>query len=66
MTTYKIVRFYRDPDISNKIIQRGLTIEEAQAHCNDPETSSQTCKNKAGKARTKRCGDWFEGFMKEK
>jgi predicted metal-dependent HD superfamily phosphohydrolase len=40
METYKIVRKYRDsnhPD-NNKVIETGLTLEEAQEHCNDPST----------------------------
>ena len=40
MTTYKIIRFFQEED--NKIIDTGLTLEEAQKHCNDPETSSST------------------------
>lgn len=41
----------------------GLTLEQAQAICCDPETSSRTCKGKAGKARTRRLGGaWFFGY----
>ena len=45
---YKIVRFYQD-DRENKTIKTGLTLDEAQAHCQDPKTS----------------GDgWFDGYDK--
>lgn len=51
--TYKIVRFYaphmteENHDVEG---MDGLTLEEAQEHCSDPETS----------------GDgWFDGFQKE-
>lgn len=46
--TYKIIRFHFKN--GNRVIKRGLTLEEAQAHCNDPKTS----------------GDgWFDGYQKE-
>ena len=46
--TYKIVRyqFYGEP----KIIKRGLTLEEAKKHCNEPNTEGI---------------DWFDGFTEE-
>lgn len=37
MTTYKIVRFYRD-DQPSQVIVRGLTLEQAQAHCQRDDT----------------------------
>jgi hypothetical protein len=59
---YKIIRMYQNHDIRSKTIKTGLTLKEAQKHCQDPETSSRTCTTSAGKARTKRCGPWFEGY----
>lgn len=59
---YKIVRFYLN---SRRVILTGLTLEQAQAHCNDPETSSSTCTKSAGKRRTKLKGPWFDGYTKE-
>lgn len=59
---YRIVRFYESAPIRRRIIAKGLTIEQAKAHCSDPETSSSTCTKAAGKARTKRLGRWFDGF----
>jgi hypothetical protein len=63
--TYQIVRFYRQADIRRRVIARGLTLTEAQAHCRDPETSSSTCEGQAGRARTRRLGDWFDGYEEE-
>ena len=60
--SYRIVRFYRDAYTRRRIIERGLTLEEAQAHCGDPETSSSTCTTSAGRRRTKRMGAWFDGY----
>ena len=48
---YKIVRHYHGKPAygdgghlhsSKRTIETGLTLEQAQAHCNDPETSSRT------------------------
>jgi hypothetical protein len=65
MTTYKIVRFYADRDKRRRTIERGLSLDEAQAHCNDPETSSTTCTSAAGRRRTRTHGDWFDGYTEE-
>jgi len=43
---YNIVRFFQNKE--SKIIKRGLTLEEAQKHCNDPKTSGK---------------DWFDGYQ---
>ncbi len=48
--TYKIVRFY-STERPSRIVKRGLTLEEAQAHCRDPETRVE--------------GQWFDGYDKE-
>ena len=48
MTTYRIVRFKRDDD--NEVLVRGLTLEQAQAHCQREDTH----------------GDgWFDGYAEE-
>lgn len=62
---YKIVRHYEDAAVNRRTIKTGLTLEQAQAHCADPETSSSTCTNAAGKARTRRLGRWFDGWTAE-
>jgi len=62
MPDYEIVRFYQDPNHPEAIVKTGLTLEAAQKHCRDPETSSSTCSNAAGLARTKARGPWFDGY----
>ena len=57
---YKIVRSYMHG--RSRTIDTGLTLEQAQEHCRDPETSSSTCVKAAGKARTRRKGPWFDGY----
>ena len=58
---YKIVRFYGDKS-TKRTIETGLTLEQAQAHCNDPETSSITCTSAKSKAITAKHGAWFDGY----
>lgn len=59
---YRVVRFYFNrPGYRRTILQR-VTLEEARRHCNDPETSSLTCKLPHNRKRTKRLGPWFDGY----
>lgn len=62
---YKVVRFYHRASIRKRVIETGLTLEQAQAHCHNPETSSSTCTKPAGKARTRRLGPWFDGYERD-
>jgi len=59
---YKVVRFYFNRPGSRRTIETGLSLEEAQSHCSDPETSSSTCKGQAAKRITARNGEWFDGY----
>ena len=59
---YKIVRFYKNRLGYRRTIKTGLTLEQAQAHCHDPETSSSSCKSNKSKAITRRNGEWFDGY----
>lgn len=62
---YKVVRFYFNKPGQRRTIASGLTLEQAQAHCQNSETSSSTCVGKAGKALTRKHGAWFDGYEKE-
>ena len=64
MTTYKIVRFFRDTE-RKVTIEKGLTLEKAKAHCSDPETSSRTATSADALSRTEKYGPWFDGFDEE-
>jgi hypothetical protein len=59
---YKIIRRYFNESVRPRTMATGLSLEQAQAWCKDPETSSQTCVKTAGKARTRKCGPWFDGY----
>ena len=65
MITYKIVRSYFNSRWPKRTIETGLTLEEAQAHCRDPETSSRTCKRARNVRRTVERGPWFDGYTEE-
>ena len=64
--SYRIVRMYQEARMPSQVIKKGLTLEEAQAHCRDPETSSSTCTSVEGKRRTAWCGPWFDGYEEER
>lgn len=65
MDTYKIIRFYGPPKNRKRTIFHGLTLQEAQAWCNDPETSSETVVTERARSYTQRIGRWFDGYQKE-
>ncbi len=65
MCKYKIVRMYFNRNVPRRTIKRGLTLEQAQEHCRDPETSSTTCTRYHGRKRTERLGSWFDGYTEE-
>lgn len=60
--SYRIVRMFFRDNVRNRTIKKVRTLEEAQAHCSDPETSSSTCTGARGIARTKKYGPWFDGY----
>ena len=65
---YKIVRHYLGPLVQGsyesykRTIQSGLTLEQAQKHCADPNTSGRTATSAAAKRRTRIHGFWFDGY----
>lgn len=60
--SYRIVRMYQNAGIRRRTILQRVTLEEAQQHCKDPETSSSTCTNSEGNRRTRHLGAWFDGY----
>lgn len=49
----------------SEVTATGLTLEEAQAHCRDTETSSLSATSEEATAITERMGPWFDGYEKE-
>lgn len=60
---YRIIRYYSTR--GKRVINSGLTLEQAQAHCSDPETSSRTCRKATNRQRTHRVGAWFDTYAQE-
>ena len=48
--TYRIIRFTKFVQCRGLVVKQGLTLEQAQAHCNDPKTEGN---------------GWFDGYEKE-
>lgn len=61
--TYQIVRQYYSG--GGRVVRRGLTLAEAQAHCRDRETCSRTATRPENVRRTLARGQWFDGFAAE-
>lgn len=62
--TYSIIRFYfgaYDPEI----LDTGLTLRQAQLHCQNPETSSSTANSPEAHELTQEKGDWFDGYEED-
>ena len=61
---YNVVRFYRahPSGARRRMVEQHVTLARAQAHCANPETSSSTCKGAEARRRTRRVGDWFDGY----
>lgn len=62
---YKIVRMYFKHPSKPVRGLRNLTLDEAQAHCRDPETSSRTCTKPENVARTRHMGPWFDSYQQQ-
>ena len=62
---YKIIRFYQNDSSKRETVMVGLTKQEAQKHCKDPETHSKHCTNADGIKRTEKYGPWFDGWTEE-
>ena len=65
MDTYKIVRMYQNDAFPSEVVADGLSLVEARCHCKLRETSSRTCVESENVERTRRCGQWFEGYEAE-
>ena len=59
---YEVIMFYSNREgLRAKTTKKGLTLKEAQAHCNDPEISYTDSENVK---RTAILGYWSEGKSK--
>lgn len=60
---YKIVRLRLGK--GPVVLKKGLTLEEAQKYCKDPETSSSTATSAKARAYTRKHGKWFDSYDEE-
>jgi hypothetical protein len=58
---YNVIRMYAG-DYRKQTIEKNFSLEEAQSHCRNPETSSSTCTLPGNTKRTKQKGPWFDGY----
>ena len=70
METYKITRLYQN-NRKPRTIRAGLTLKQAQEHCQDPETSSMTsskcCENDPVKIEKwhEKNMHWFDSYTNQ-
>ena len=62
MSKYTIMRFYQEDGKRRRVMKKDLTLEEAQAHCRDRETSSRTCESEENVKHKQKHGPWFDGY----
>ncbi len=62
--TYNIKRMYFEDGVENRIIETGLTLEEAKEHCGQEDTHHTIA---AHEAEEEPCvkGPWFDGYDEE-
>lgn len=63
--TYRIIRQYQRGGSRAVRGLSGLTLEQAQAHCSDPETSSRTARGSRARHITATRGPWFDAYTEE-
>lgn len=61
---YKVMRVFQNSD-RKTTIRKGLTLEQAQTHCSDPENCSDTCKTEENKKITAEHGPWMDCYYEE-
>ena len=61
---YETVRFYAESH-PQEVVDTDLTLAEAQAACEDPETSSRTATSDEAVERTRTYGAWFVGYREQ-
>ena len=62
--SYSIVRMHRD-DRPDRIMRRGLTLEQAQAHCRREDTHCQEQITDPQTGETRKETIWFDGYQKD-
>jgi len=63
---YNVCRLYFNrPGVRRRILS-GVTLEQAQEHCRDLNTSSSTAWKTSAIRRTKRYGSWFDCYTEAK
>ena len=65
MKMYKVQILYFNSNYNTRTIAKNLTLEEAQAICRNPETSSRTCKKYENRKRTETKGPWFYAYTEQ-
>ena len=65
MDQYRVVRYFMASGVRPVVIGENLSLEEAQKHCNNPQTSSKTATGRDARLRTQQFGEWFDGYERQ-
>lgn len=60
--SYNIIRMFKNAP--TRVLQRDVSLEQAQTHCKDPQTSYTTATGPEAVALTDEHGMWFDGYEK--
>ena len=63
--SYKVIRFYVNPEHERETIESGISLEEARSICQSTGSSSKTCKSQEDLDLTMNKGGWFLGYTQE-
>jgi hypothetical protein len=60
--SYQVVRRYEREGMPERVMKRGVSLEEAEAYCAGPEANSSTCTEPGLMALTRQFGPWAETY----
>jgi len=64
-TKYVIIRKFHKTPGQNMIIKRGVSLQDAKAHCTNPEACSKTAADLTAHILTRHFGPWSDSYQQD-